>query len=525
MKRDFGWKKIFRVWRNAVRALISKRVKQTVDLKTAAGFGGRAETATNKTEEREPSGAVNRCKTKECGESEEAETALAVVDGEAEVTVSAAEKAKILKENALAKTNGEKVDGKNSQVTENNEDNGGEAARETLGNEARDAGEIIGAPSSSNENETLENKTQVECSQDVRCWKNDAGKIVVRAAFEFELSARSTEFVFLRSVCGRLYRYPLRRLSLDDRLWVKNALGVSGEDKRVKLIAELGDLSVANVEGARNAVEPETCAIAENVAPVGFGVDSVETREGARESDADIDGAEKETANAPSDVEGAFELELDGDDLRTPNDRFESCEKETLQTLDEQYVSERGKDESRLDFGEENEDEAASQNELTLEEAEAEESDDAEEDLLLNFGEDDVSSESASEETRHQESLQIDILNDLEEYVEMEERERRARQTLENDSDNKPEATRRRQEKNGGAGRKRERKRKNAKPYNAEYCEPFSHMSAETLDGLLYDYLDNYDSVDDEIETDRIIDYYDWTYGDARYRDDRDEDW
>lgn len=48
-------------------------------------------------------------------------------------------------------------------------------------------------------------------------------------------------------------------------------------------------------------------------------------------------------------------------------------------------------------------------------------------------------------------------------------------------------------------------------------------MGPEELDGLLYDYCDNFDAIRDEIETERIIDYYDWAYGDARYRNDGDE--
>lgn len=44
-------------------------------------------------------------------------------------------------------------------------------------------------------------------------------------------------------------------------------------------------------------------------------------------------------------------------------------------------------------------------------------------------------------------------------------------------------------------------------------------MDQEALDGILYDYFDDFDPVRDEIDAERVVEYYDRTYGDARYRD------
>lgn len=436
MKQDFGWMKITRVWRNAVRALtkgrsVFKRIEQVLE---------KREVALNERDRESLSGACD----------------ATILNGEMsrEIGLNSAENAEISAENALGKTDIKKSVSDNAQCVVNKADSLWSDAGETTKNVGGDGNEIESEPPRSTASATLNVESQVKLLQMIRVWRNREGKDVVQAALEVELSARSPEFVFLRTAAGALYRYPSRKLSLADRVWVSEAL----------------DVNVASEEVASVEVKGET-------------------------SDALNDGG---------------------------SDAFDFCGLETSQRLLEQEVGEDD-EELRLDFWEENEGDAASLNaseEQGTSEGGGSEGDATPNDLRLDFwdDEDDVSDVSTNEKTSFDKETQPQILNDL---TGVGERESRARRVGESEAREREERENEREnEREDGAQRKKEKKRKSLKSSAAAYYELFSRMEPEALDGLLYDYCDNFDAIRDEIEAENIIDYYDWTYGDARYRTD-----
>ncbi len=430
MKRDWGWKKGARVWFSIVRALTRKRSVSPKNVQPVEKIG---------------------LATKEQG----AESLNSVCDAissngekDAKIGLNAA-----VKTAELATENKRKTVSDRTRRAVNKADNGSSGATEAPKNIGADRNEME-APSCSTADATLNVKSQIEQTQEIRSWKNGEGKYVVQAALEVELTARSPKFVFLRTASGALYRYPLRKLSLADRVRVSEALVVS----------------VANEAVANDEVKVET-------------------------TDASNGG--------------------DGD-------AFDFCESEATQRLLEQGVGEDD-EELRLNFWEDDED-AASLNaseERATSEGEAREGDVTSDDLRLNFWDDDendVSGESTNEKTSFDEETQPRVLNDLAKVGERKRRARRGDETSAQDNE-----TKNREERERCARRQNEKKRKSLKPSVAPYYELFSRMEPEELDGLLYDYCDNFDAIRDDVEAERIIDYYDRTYGDARYRSNGDE--
>jgi len=232
-----------------------------------------------------------------------------------------------------------------------------------------------------------------------------------------------------------------------------------------------------------------------------------------------VDSAEVEAEASVAASQFVDSAEVEAEALVAASQFVDSAEvePEAPQIIINQDVEEYGDQDLSLDFGEEDEDAPLSLN--ITKASEAEEYDETSDDLRLNFWEDwdEVADESAIEKKLFDERTQLRKLKGL---SEKDKRERRERQDVENSTQNTE--TRRRKETEKDARRQKEKKRKNATSSDAEYYEPFSRMEPETLDGL-YDYFGDFDAICDEIETERIIDYYDRTYGDARYRDESEE--
>ncbi|MBR2004866.1 MAG: hypothetical protein IJ991_11900 [Thermoguttaceae bacterium] len=384
----------------------------------------------------------------------------------------------------------------------------------------------------------MKNNAQLPLPQGIREWINDEGKIVVKAALEIELSARSTEFAFLRSARGTLYRYPLRRLSLADRVWIGEALGISLDNKAVANGVIESEKSVASVgvafetptgvseDVATIDVASETpSGVSEDVATIDV---ASETPSGVSEGVATIDVASETPSGVSKDANGTTGISgdlicagVEGESETFANDDEDNWggadfgKKETLQPLLEQELEECNDEDLSLDF---DEDDATASN--ASEAGEEEGSDDAtSNDLRLNFWEDwdAASDESAIEKTTFDERTQLEKLNGLSGKG---ERERRDRQDVETSTEDAE--IRRRKETENDARRKNNKKSKSVTYCQTAYYDRFSRMEPAELDGLLYDYFDAFDAVRDEIEAERIIDYYDWIYGDARYRNDGD---
>lgn len=498
MKRNFGWLNFTRVWRGVVRVLTRRRFRRknkkqvvektevVVDVSRNEPLRSVGDAATEKNARND---GVSLDKTTGCGfvGEEKSET----TPGDAEIGLDRAKKSEILSKNALDETKTQKTLPDRTQVVENKSDNVAVEKEKNDENDNGDERKQNAAPLRSTEDATLKDNAQIQVQQWIREWINDEGKIVVKAALEIELSARSTEFAFFRSARGTLYRYPLRRLSLADRVWICETLGISVEIKGIVRDGLENEKSTAPAE-----VDSEPSATASEV--VDF--DEVDSEPSATAPEVvDFDEVDPEPSATASEV-------VDFDDV----------EVESSQTVLDQDV-EYDDEELGLDF--DVEDDAASSNALEASEAEEYDEDDAtSDDLRLNFWEDwdAVADESKTEKTSFDENTQLRKLNGLNGKG---ERKRRKRQDVETSTKNGE--TRRRKETKKDARRKNEKKR-NATSSGAEYYEPFSRMEPETLDGL-YDYYGDLDELRDEIETERIIDYYDWTYGDARYRDDGDE--
>ncbi|MBQ7815703.1 MAG: hypothetical protein IJ387_14575 [Thermoguttaceae bacterium] len=348
---------------------------------------------------------------------------------------------------------------------------------------------------------TLKDGTQGQAVQGIRAWLNDKGKIVVKAALEVGLSARSMEFAFFRSARGTLYRYPLRRLSLDDRAWIRENLTLNLAKEPVVDDFDKGEKSISSVGVSEDVTSTE---VASERAVVSRG-----DVNGARGNNGELICAEEK---------GKEENETFADDDDNELDFLDFDERESSQTLLKQELNEESDEDLRLDFWAEVENDATSLNESEegrSKEGKRGEDDAVSDDLRLNFwaGENDVDDVSTKKNKSLDKKSQPAKNNGLRKTV---ARKQGARLNVEIPSHNL--STRRRQQGEEDSGRKNEKKRKKTTPCHTECYELFSRMEAEELDGTLYDYLDSFDSIRDEIETERIIDYYDWTYGDARYR-------
>jgi len=530
MKRNFEWRNIARVLRSVVRVLTRRRFRRknkkqvvekqelVVDARRAEPLRSVGDATTRKTGKREKKGDVSFDNATSWGFVDEGKSEAPSIDVES--GLDGAKTLEFLTKTALDETSVPTIILSETQLVENKSDSVEFEEEKTVENEDVDERKQDAAPFRSTADAILKNNAQLPLPQGIREWINDEGKIVVKAALEIELSARSKEFAFLRSARGTLYRYPLRRLSLADRVWISEALGISLDNKAVANNVVESEKSVASI-----GVASETSSgVSEDVATIEV---APETSSGVSEDVATIEvasetpGAVSEDANGTTGISGDLICAgVEGESETFANDDEDNWrapdfgKKETLQTLLEQELEECDDEDLSLDF---DEDDATSSN--GAEAGEEEGSDDAtSDDLRLNFWEDwdGVSNESATEKTTFDERTQLGKLNEL---SGKDERERRERQDVETST--KEAETRRRKETEKDARRKKEKKR-NATSSGAEYYEPFSRMEPETLDGL-YDYYGDLDELRDEIETERIIDYYDWTYGDARYRDESDE--
>ncbi len=569
MKRIFGWKSFTRVWRNVVRVLTRRRSwrknrTQVVEKAELADGARGAESlcavgdaSTEKIEKHEGRYGVSFEKTTGWRFDDEEKLTTEPID--AEIGVNGVKKPEILTESALDETNTQKTLSDGAQDVVDKEDTVGAEEEESVDNDEVDGRKQDAAPLCSTDDATLNDSAQLQFSQGIREWVNDEGKIVVRAALEIELSARSTEFAFFRSARGTLYRYPLRRLSLVDRVWIDKTLGVNVEikafvdaeveDKKsvasAKVDAETLGVASDKVDleppvAASEAVDFEEVDSESSVASsevVDFESVDAESTVAASEavdfeevdsepSVAASESVDFESVDAESSVAASEVVDFESVDSEPPVAAsevvdFESVDAEPPQTFLNQDVEEYDDEDLRLDFGAGGKDEALSLDVAKASEAEEyAEDDETSDDLRLNFWEDwdDVSGAPTTENKSFDGRAELGKLNGL---SGKEERKQPERQGVENSTQG--EKARSRNEKENGARRKKEKKRKNATPFDAEYYEPFSKMEPETLDGLLYDYFDDFDAIRDEIETERVIDYYDWTYGDARYRDDERE--
>ncbi len=564
MKRNFEWMSITRVLRSVVRVLTRRRFQRknkeqvvektelVVDALRTEPLRSVGGATTGKIEKSEKKDGVSPDKTTSWGFVDEEKSEAPSID--AGSGLDGAKTPEILTETALDETSVPKKISSEAQLVENKTDRAD--SEEAKNGENGDVDEPKQEASSfrSTEDAILKNNAQLPLPQGIREWINDEGKIVVRAALEIELSARSTKFAFLRSARGTLYRYPLRRLSLADRVWIGKALGINLDNKTVADDIIESEKSVATIEVAPETpvgasedvatieVAPETPVGASEdvatieVAPetpsaVSEGVATIEvapeTPVGASEDVATIEVAPETPGGASEDANGT--TGISGDlicaDVEEESETFANDDednwgvadwgkKETLQPLLEQELEECDDEDLSLDF---DDDDATSPN--MSEAGEEEGSDDAtSDDLRLNFWEDweAVSKEATTEKTAFDNRTQLKKLNELSGKGEREQRERQDVETSTKEAE-----TRHRKETEKDARRKNATQR-NVKSSGAKYYEPFSMMEPETLDGL-YDYYGDLDELRDEIETERIIDYYDWTYGDARYRDESDE--
>lgn len=434
-------------------------------------------------------------------------------------------KADFSTKSAFDKTNRNKTTPKETQRVGNKEDNVCRNTFETTISDGANEEKTEGEPSRFVANAALKNGTQAATSQRVREWKNDKGKIVVQAALEVELSARSTEFVFLRTARGALYRYPLRRLSDADRVSVDETLDRNVVNK------ELGGVEAGKEKRLGDGVATEAAAL-----------DGETTKESGADKAVVGENGEDEALNDASDATcvsnelpgSKIEKERGENNALTNDEGGESetigdfepprfCERETLLTLLKQEVSDCGDEGLRLDFLEDVEDDAASLSAAKTQRSSEErgkENDAASYDLRLSFWdeENDYPDESTSKKTLFDETAQLGKLNDLEDKRKEAQRARRT-----NGASARETETKKRDEKENDAQRKKKKKRKNLNSSAVAYYELLARMEPEELDGLLYDYCDNFDEIRDEIEAERIVDYYDWAYGDARYRNDGDE--
>ena len=569
MKRIFGWKSFTRVWRNVVRVLTRRRswrknrtqVVEKAELadgtRGAESLCAVGDASTEKIEKHEGRYGVSFEKTTGWRFGDEEKLTTEPID--AEIGVNGVKKSEILTESALDETNTQKTLSDGAQDVVDKEDTVGAEEEESVDNDEVDGRKQDAAPLCSTDDATLNDSAQLQFSQGIREWANDEGKIVVRAALEIELSARSTEFAFFRSARGTLYRYPLRRLSLVDRVWIDKTLGVNVEinafvdaeveDKKSVASAKV-DAETLGVASDKVDLEPPvaasevvdfesvdsepTVAASESVdfesvdsepsvaASESVDFESVDSEPPVAASEVvDFESVDSELSVAASEAVDFESVDSESSVAASESVDFEAVDAEPSQTFLNQDVEEYDDEDLRLDFGAGGKDEALSLDVAKASEAEEyAEDDETSDDLRLNFWEDwdDVSGAPTTENKSFDGRAELGKLNGL---SGKEERKQPERQGVENSTQG--EKARSRNEKENGARRKKEKKRKNATPFDAEYYEPFSKMEPETLDGLLYDYFDDFDAIRDEIETERVIDYYDWTYGDARYRDDERE--
>ena len=586
MKRIFGWKSFTRVWRNVVRVLTRRRswrknrtqVVEKAELadgtRGAESLCAVGDASTEKIEKHEGRYGVSFEKTTGWRFGDEEKLTTEPID--AEIGVNGVKKSEILTESALDETNTQKTLSDGAQDVVDKEDTVGAEEEESVDNDEVDGRKQDAAPLCSTDDATLNDSAQLQFSQGIREWANDEGKIVVRAALEIELSARSTEFAFFRSARGTLYRYPLRRLSLVDRVWIDKTLGVNVEinafvdaeveDKKSVASAKV-DAETLGVASDKVDLEPPvaasevvdfesvdsepTVAASESVdfesvdseppvaasevvdfesvdselsvaASEAVDFESVDSEPSVAASESvDFESVDSESSVAASESVDFESVDSESSVAASESVDFEAVDAEPSQTFLNQDVEEYDDEDLRLDFGAGGKDEALSLDVAKASEAEEyAEDDETSDDLRLNFWEDwdDVSGAPTTENKSFDGRAELGKLNGL---SGKEERKQPERQGVENSTQG--EKARSRNEKENGARRKKEKKRKNATPFDAEYYEPFSKMEPETLDGLLYDYFDDFDAIRDEIETERVIDYYDWTYGDARYRDDERE--
>ena len=552
MKRIFGWKSFTRVWRNVVRVLTRRRswrknrtqVVEKAELadgtRGAESLCAVGDASTEKIEKHEGRYGVSFEKTTGWRFGDEEKLTTEPID--AEIGVNGVKKSEILTESALDETNTQKTLSDGAQDVVDKEDTVGAEEEESVDNDEVDGRKQDAAPLCSTDDATLNDSAQLQFSQGIREWANDEGKIVVRAALEIELSARSTEFAFFRSARGTLYRYPLRRLSLVDRVWIDKTLGVNVEinafvdaeveDKKSVASAKV-DAETLGVASDKVDLEPPVAASevvdfesvdSEPTVAASESVDfeSVDSEPPVAASEVvDFESVDSELSVAASEAVDFESVDSESSVAASESVDFEAVDAEPSQTFLNQDVEEYDDEDLRLDFGAGGKDEALSLDVAKASEAEEyAEDDETSDDLRLNFWEDwdDVSGAPTTENKSFDGRAELGKLNGL---SGKEERKQPERQGVENSTQG--EKARSRNEKENGARRKKEKKRKNATPFDAEYYEPFSKMEPETLDGLLYDYFDDFDAIRDEIETERVIDYYDWTYGDARYRDDERE--